>query len=274
MRRAERDDAGVPGGSAEQRLPDSHEDLQTALADLTGAGQQYALEHPEAAASGGWWRMTPSGRVPRSVTADPETARRAAVLVLFWMGGEGDGGPGEGSVAGAGAGPRVLLTERSAALTKHPGQISFPGGGAEEFDVDAAGTALREAQEETGLDPSRVRVLGALPPAPVPASGFIVTPVVAVTQGPGVLVPQSGEVARVLSVRAADLVEPEHRYTAVVVRKGPRLPSPAFWFGGEELDAAFIWGFTGTLLDRMLDRLGWSRPWESGRELDPRRFRR
>jgi 8-oxo-dGTP pyrophosphatase MutT (NUDIX family) len=71
----------------------------------------------------------------------------------------------------------VLLQRRARTLNSHPGQVSFPGGRSEAEDVDAAATALREAQEETGLDPSGVEVLASLPDLPLAASNHLVTPV-------------------------------------------------------------------------------------------------
>lgn len=281
------DDAGA-GLSARVSagLPQTHSELINSLTGLVGLGGEFAEQNPEDASSGVWWWGVPSTEVHRHMQIT-ETSREAAVLALFWM---------------AEDGPHVLLTERSPDLAKHPGQIAFPGGGAEQSDTDLPHTALREAQEETGLDPDRATVLGTLPVAPILASGFNVTPVIAVTQDPGPLAPQTGEVSRVLRTRVADLVEPAHRYTAVVVHRGPRLPSPAFLYGlsshggqppigqssvnGQphadatevthefEHSGAFVWGFTGTLLDRMLMRLGWAGEWDRGREIDPRDFRR
>jgi 8-oxo-dGTP pyrophosphatase MutT (NUDIX family) len=90
--------------------------------------------------------------------------RRAAVLVLL------TDGP---------AGPRVLLTERAADLSDYPGQLVFPGGAVDASDADAVTTALREAQEEVGLDPRSVEVIGLLTPRVLPRSGFLVDPVLA-----------------------------------------------------------------------------------------------
>ncbi|WP_319801262.1 NUDIX domain-containing protein [Arthrobacter sp. VKM Ac-2550] len=81
-------------------------------------------------------------------------------------------------------GPAVLLTERAPDLAHYPGQLVFPGGGAEAGDDGPAATALREAAEETGLDPGSVRILGALPPLALPDSGFLLTPVLAWSAGP------------------------------------------------------------------------------------------
>ncbi|NKF32243.1 CoA pyrophosphatase, partial [Pseudomonas sp. BGM005] len=71
----------------------------------------------------------------------------------------------------------VLLQRRAATLSSHPGQVSFPGGRREEQDADAVATALREAQEETGLDPAGVDVLATLAELPLAASNHLVTPV-------------------------------------------------------------------------------------------------
>lgn len=260
--------AGVSGAKPAADLPQGLPDLTAGLESLVSLGTEYTAQNPQEASTGVWWWGVPSTEVHQRKTAGAQS-REASVLALFW--------PGP-------CGPQVLLTERSPELAKHPGQIAFPGGGAEDFDPDPVATALREAQEETGLDPARLRVLGTLPPAPILISGFNVTPVVAVAEDPGVLVPQSGEVSRVLKLPVADLARPEHRYTAVVVHRGPRLPSPAFLrspagspqpLGGPDTNEGFfIWGFTGTLLDRMLERLGWAGQWDRSREIDPRRFRR
>lgn len=96
-----------------------------------------------------------------------EGGRHSAVLLLF---GEGPGGPD------------LLLTERSKALRSHAGQISFPGGSLDEADGDPQGSgpvaaALREAAEETGVDPGGVQVFATLPALYIPVSDFVVTPV-------------------------------------------------------------------------------------------------
>jgi 8-oxo-dGTP pyrophosphatase MutT (NUDIX family) len=93
----------------------------------------------------------------------------------------------------------VLLTQRASQLAKHAAQISFPGGRLEESDPDVASAAVREAQEEIGLDPSRVRVFGYLPDHLV-ISGFRVTPVLSLVTPPFDLVPNPAEVAEVFEV--------------------------------------------------------------------------
>lgn len=93
----------------------------------------------------------------------------------------------------------VLLTERASQLTKHAAQISFPGGRLDDSDADVASAALREAQEEIGLDPARVRVFGYLPDHLV-FSGFRVTPVLSLVTPPFDLVANPAEVAAVFEV--------------------------------------------------------------------------
>jgi 8-oxo-dGTP pyrophosphatase MutT (NUDIX family) len=93
----------------------------------------------------------------------------------------------------------VLLTERASQLARHSGQISFPGGRLEPTDPDVASAALREAQEEIGLDPASARVFGYLPDHLV-ISGFRVTPVLSLVTPPIVLEPNPAEVASVFEV--------------------------------------------------------------------------
>jgi 8-oxo-dGTP pyrophosphatase MutT (NUDIX family) len=100
------------------------------------------------------------------------------------------------------AGLTVLLTQRATHLAKHSGQISFPGGRLEPTDPDVASAALREAQEEIGLDPGRVRVFGYLPDHIV-ISGFRVTPVLSLVSPPVALDLNPAEVAGVFEVPVA-----------------------------------------------------------------------
>jgi len=112
--------------------------------------------------------------------------RPAAVLVLLFPDDEGQA--------------RVLLTARTRDLAAHAGEISFPGGSAEEGDADPIATALREAAEEVGLDPVAcgLRIVGALEPFALTVSGFRIVPVVAVAERRPECRPDPGEVARVI----------------------------------------------------------------------------
>ena len=104
-------------------------------------------------------------------------------------------------------GLQVLLTQRTAHLKDHAGQISFPGGRAEPEDLDAIATALRETQEEVGLPPEFIRVLGRLDNY-VTTTGYEVAPVVGLIRPPFPVAPDPHEVAEVFEVPLAFLVDP------------------------------------------------------------------
>ena len=177
----------------------------------------------------------------------PADARPAAVLICF---------------ADGPSGAELILTERATTLRNHAGQISFPGGASDPDDVDAAHTALREAHEEVGLEPSEVEVFGTLPRLWLPPSNFGVTPVLSYWQAPRRLDARSPrEVRRVIHQRLDDLVDPTRRFT-VVHPSGWR--GPAFDVGTEMP----LWGFTAGVISRLFDRVGWARPWDEERVRD------
>ena len=103
----------------------------------------------------------------------------------------------------------ILLTQRASQLSKHAAQISFPGGRLEESDPDVASAALREAQEEISLDPTRVRVFGYLPDHLV-ISGYRVTPVLALVSPPFSVEPNPSEVESVFEVPAGFIFDPRN----------------------------------------------------------------
>lgn len=191
---------------------------------------------------------------------DRAAARPAAVLLLF---GALDDVPAASSKPLASADLDVLLVERAATLTDHPGQVAFPGGGVDPTDSSVPAAALREAEEETGLDPSGVEILGVLPEVPLPVSNFIVTPVLGwwARQTP-VDVVDYGESAQVFRVPVRDLLDPDNRVTATLERSGQTYRSPAFTVNG-----VVVWGFTAGILTHVFDDLGWSVPWDSSREI-------
>jgi 8-oxo-dGTP pyrophosphatase MutT (NUDIX family) len=176
--------------------------------------------------------------------------RQSAVLILF--------GAGE-------RGPEVLLLERAGSLRSHAGQPSFPGGALDLADGDPDGegpvnAALREAREETGLDPSGVRVFGVLPKLYIPVSGFVVTPVLGWWREPTpVKAVDPAETARVFTVPVAELADPDRRAT-VIHPSGYRGP-------GFAVCDVLVWGFTAGLLDRILYFSGWEVPWDRGKEI-------
>ncbi|MFC7883673.1 NUDIX hydrolase [Streptomyces sp. NPDC057376] len=191
-------------------------------------------------------------QLSRFLPPEDGAGRQSAVLILF---GESEGGRG----------PELLLMERAGTLRSHAGQPAFPGGALDPEDGDPQGegplrAALREAEEETGLDPSGVQLFGVLPKLYIPVSEFVVTPVLAWWREPtpvGVVDPN--ETARVFTVPVADLTDPANRVTTLHPsgHKGP-----AFL-----VESALVWGFTAGIIDRLLHFAGWERPWDREKQV-------
>ncbi|MBL3699883.1 NUDIX hydrolase [Leucobacter luti] len=199
---------------------------------------------------------------PQGVLADTPL-RRSAVLILF---GALDRTPAAGGATTVPPELDVLLTRRAPRMRHHAGQIAFPGGGVEPEDRDTAHTALREAQEETGLDPSGVEVLGTLPEVHIPVSNNLVTPVVGWWRLPSAVAADHSESVEVFRTPVAELLSPPARGTSVLQRVGFSFRAPAFTLD-ERFGGHTVWGFTGVLLATMFDELGWAEPWDSEREL-------
>lgn len=193
----------------------------------------------------------------RDLTVDAAAARKAAVLMLF---GALDVVPAASGKPLAPADLDVLLLERAHTLDDHPGQVAFPGGGIDpgESPIEAA---LREAEEETGLDSGGVEVLGVMPELALPRGNFLVTPVLGWWQSPSpVRVVDYGESAQVFRIPVRDLLDPDNRVMATVSRLGQTFQSPAF-----TVNKVVVWGFTGMILNELFDQLGWSVPWDRTR---------
>jgi 8-oxo-dGTP pyrophosphatase MutT (NUDIX family) len=180
------------------------------------------------------WPPEPSslGDIQRPAPAD-EIA--AAVLVPLFLGGE------EGE-------PHLVLTRRRADLKRHAGEISFPGGRRDSGDADLAATALREAEEEIGLAPAEVKLLGELPPTSTFATNYLIHPFVG-------LIPQG--VAWRLSPREVDAVLElplrvlrEGRTRTRLERRGISFETDAFL-----VDEHLIWGATARILEDLLGEL-------------------
>lgn len=192
-----------------------------------------------------------------ALTVDEDLARKAAVLMLF---GALDDVPAASGKPLAPADLDVLLLERAHTLGSHPGQVAFPGGSidAGESPVEAA---LREAEEETGLDAGGVEVLGTLQQLGLAHSNFLVTPVLGWWHSPSpVRVVDYAESAQVFRVPVRDLLDPDNRVMATVHRAGRTFDSPGFTVNG-----VLVWGFTGIVLSGLFDQLGWSVPWDRTR---------
>ncbi|MHC3391267.1 NUDIX hydrolase [Streptomyces lavendulocolor] len=202
--------------------------------------------------------LEPVARAARTVAPEqlsrflpPERGgRQSAVLILF----------GEGA-----HGPELLLMERAGSLRSHAGQLSFPGGALDPEDGDPDGdgllrAALREAEEETGLDPAGVQIFGVLPRLYIPVSGFVVAPVLGWWRSPSPFhAVDPAETARVFTVPVADLTDPANRATTVHP-SGHR--GPAFL-----VESALVWGFTAGVIDRIIHFAGWERPWDRGKQV-------
>lgn len=142
--------------------------------------------------------------------------------------------------------PTVLLTQRTSHLANHSGQIAFPGGKVDDTDADSIAAALREAEEEVGLTPDFIQVLGTLP-IYTTGSAFIITPVVALVRPGFTLTPNEGEVADVFEVPLDFLMNPAHHRRHSLMAEGLRRD----WFSMPYQDAdmeRFIWGATAGML--------------------------
>jgi 8-oxo-dGTP pyrophosphatase MutT (NUDIX family) len=172
--------------------------------------------------------------------APTDRARPAAVLILF-----GDGEDG----------PDVLLLKRAPELREHGGQPAFPGGVTDPTDASPVETALREAQEEVGLDPAGVHVLTTAGPLYLPPSNYLVTPVLAWWHSPHPVKPvDPAETAAVARVPVAELADPANRLLLRHPRSG--YVGPAF-----RVREMIVWGFTAGMLDVLLTLGAWERPW-------------
>ncbi|MDC0737716.1 CoA pyrophosphatase [Cognatishimia sp. SS12] len=144
---------------------------------------------------------------------------------------------------------QVILTKRSSHLKHHPGQIAFPGGKQDEGDTDVTAAALREAQEEIGLPPDHVRILGQLP-CHETVTGFVVTPTVGLIQTPFAMRPEPGEVEEVFCVPLAHVTDRarfsiEGRYWRGQMRRYYTVPFGPY----------YIWGATARMLFNLAEHL-------------------
>jgi 8-oxo-dGTP pyrophosphatase MutT (NUDIX family) len=150
-------------------------------------------------------------------------------------------------------GSSIVVTRRSQGLSRHPGEISFPGGIRHDDDPSIAYTALRETHEELGIDPGDVEVLGALPPVHTFVSGILIVPFVGVLRERPEYRPNGDEIAEVLEYGLDELAEAE---TEVEWRRdGGVYRGYAY-----EMGATTIWGATARILHSLLELLGGGEP--------------
>lgn len=207
-----------------------------------------------AAAQNGDWNPHALPQLPAGAQA-----RQSAVLILF---GVLDSIPAPTVDAAVARDLDVLLQRRAPTLSSHPGQVSFPGGGRDPEDRDFVDTALREAEEETGLDPTGVEVLATLPELPLAASNYTVAPVLGWWTRPSkVAAVDHAETVEVFRVPVAQLLDPATRFTSTIRRGAQKFAGPAF-----DVDGTIVWGFTAMVLDRLFEQCGWTVPWDTSNE--------
>ncbi|MCV7311165.1 NUDIX hydrolase [Mycobacterium paraffinicum] len=201
-----------------------------------------------------------TGKAASSLSAMRGSGREAAVLVLF---SGPESAPADGGVPD---GADLLVTVRASTLRHHAGQAAFPGGASDPTDDGPVATALREAQEETGIDVSRLRPLVTMERTFIAPSRFHVVPVLAYSPDPGpVAVVNEAETAVVARVPLRAFINPANRLMVYRGDLGRRWAGPAFL-----LNEMLVWGFTGQVICAMLDVAGWAQPWDTTdvRELD------
>lgn len=159
--------------------------------------------------------------------------RKSGVLILFYPDKKG---------------PYFPLIKRPEYVGFHSGQVAFPGGKMELGDKDIVQTALREAEEEIGVDRSQVQVLGRLSDLYIPTSNFLVSPVIGFLEKRPDFIPEVKEVARVIQTELPLLFSPEIKKRKVLAL-GPNLNLDTPYF---EIDGEVVWGATAMILSELI----------------------
>lgn len=179
------------------------------------------------------WEMASSDRMIRNFPRTPgPDARVAAVLILLY--------PDKGAI-------HTLFMQRHNYEGVHGGQISFPGGKTEPSDIDIIHTALREAEEETGVDKSTISVIGTLTPLFIPVSNMIVTPVVGWTKEKPAFVHQPEEVVYLIEAELKRFLDPE-----IIKIKPFEIRRENIDIRYFDYDGHVIWGATAMILNELL----------------------
>jgi 8-oxo-dGTP pyrophosphatase MutT (NUDIX family) len=184
---------------------------------------------------------------PRPPELQPANSRPAAVLVAMF-----DDGPADAPEA------HLILTKRPQSMPSHRGEIAFPGGKRDPGDPSLVAAALREAEEEIGLDPAAVRVIGELDSISTVASMFTITPFVGVLAAPPALQPDPVEVDHVFAVPLSELLDPDAYREESWELWGAWRPMAFFELPGET-----VWGATARILHRLLTLLTANTPAEA-----------
>ena len=160
---------------------------------------------------------------------------RAAVLVLF--------------VYRSGV-PVLVFGKKTEDVPHHKGQFSFPGGVVQHSDGSVVEAALREAQEEIGLEASAVEVLGLFDDIPTTVTNFVITPVLGLARGEPIFRPDGREIERVIEIPLAHLLQPAAFRVEQWEREGVRRPVVFVSYGDD-----VVWGTTGRILSELLDAI-------------------
>ena len=181
--------------------------------------------------------MAPQPIDPRRIAAKvPEGHRKSGVLLLFY--------PDASTIY-------FPLIKRPQYPGAHSGQVALPGGKVEEGDPDVVYTALREAEEEIGIDAGKVEVIGALTELYIPVSNFLVSPIVGFLDNKPTFIPEQREVARIIPTSLSDLIQPEIvKQTPIPFEGGKYWDTPYFDIAGE-----VVWGATAMILSELIQVL-------------------
>lgn len=166
----------------------------------------------------------------------PKNHRKCGVLILFYPERESTFFP---------------LIKRPEYAGFHSGQVAFPGGKMEINDSNIIETALREAEEEVGIDRSQVQVMGSLSELFIPTSNFLVSPVVGFLEKRPDMVPEEKEVSRIIQAELSLLLRPEIRKQKILeLGQSIKLDTPYF-----EIDGEVVWGATAMILNELIHLL-------------------
>jgi len=166
---------------------------------------------------------------------DDSGARDSAVLLLFY--------PDK-------ANTKLVFILRPEYDGVHSGQVGFPGGGYEEEDRTFLETALREANEEIGINPDEITIIGGLSKLFIPPSNFNVYPYIGYSESKPDFIPDKKEVDRILEVDLSDLINEQNRSTTIINSKYGKIEAPCF-----EVNDLFIWGATAMIVSELLELL-------------------
>lgn len=178
-------------------------------------------------------QMAPEGRLSGKYDPNPQGARISSVMILML--------PAANDF-------RITFIRRVSNGSVHSGQLAFPGGKAEDFDLSIVHTALRECTEEIGINSSDVRILGQLTKVYIPVSNFTVHPIVGFMAYQPTYLPSLEEVDEIHEIELSQLCHPANRTKRSMKIRGEEIEVPVFKIGHLE-----IWGATAMILSEFIE---------------------